>query len=63
MYIINCHGGIVWRCRCGSERCRGVIPSSFFDLPTEVQMEYLPLLDDWFVEEHKEKVARLRHVR
>jgi len=62
-YIINCHGGIVWRCRCGSERCRGVIPSSFFDLPTEVQLEYLPLLDDWFVEEHKEKVARLQHVR
>jgi len=59
-YIINCHGGIVWRCNCGSEQCRLVIPSSFFELPAELQLKYLPLLDDWFVEEHKEEVARLR---
>ena len=55
-YIINCHGGIVWQCDCQSPRCRKTIVSSFFDLPMETQLDYLPLLDDWFIEEHREKV-------
>lgn len=59
-YIIDCHGGIVWRCACGSPRCRGTIVSSFFELPVESQLEYLPLLNEWFVEEHREKVEALR---
>lgn len=59
-YIINCHGGIVWECSCGSASCRGTIPSSFFELPLEKQLEYLPLLDGWFVEEHRDKLAALR---
>lgn len=54
-YIIDCHGGIVWQCDCGSPRCRKTIVSSFFDLPLEKQLEYLPLLSDWFIEEHREK--------
>ena len=61
-YIINCHGGTVWQCKCGSPRCRGTIVSSFFELPLGWQKEYLPLLDDWFVEEHREWVAALRQV-
>lgn len=48
-YIINCHGGEVWQCSCGSPRCRGTIVSSFFDLPVEWQQEYAPLLEEWFV--------------
>jgi hypothetical protein len=59
-YIINCHGGVVWACRCGSEHCRGTIAASFFDLPVAAQREYLPLLDDWFVQEHAARVAALR---
>lgn len=59
-YIINCHAGAVWGCNCGSPRCRGTIVSSFFELPLEWQMEYLPLLDDWFVDEHRQKVAAIR---
>lgn len=59
-YIIDCHGGIVWQCNCGSPRCRGTIVSSFFQLPVELQLEYLPLLNEWFVEEHREKVEALR---
>ena len=59
-YIIDCHGGIVWQCSCGSPRCRGAIVSSFFELPAEAQLEYLPLLNEWFVEEHREKVEALR---
>lgn len=59
-YIIDCHGGIVWQCGCGSPRCRGTIVSSFFELPLELQLEYLPLLNEWFVEDHREKVEALR---
>jgi hypothetical protein len=59
-YIIDCHGGIVWQCSCGSGRCRGTIVSSFFELPVELQLEYLPLLNPWFVDEHRSKVDALR---
>jgi hypothetical protein len=58
-YIIDCHGGIVWQCSCGSSRCRGTIVSSFFELPVEWQLEYLPLLNEWFIEEHREEVEAL----
>jgi SET domain-containing protein len=61
-YIIDCHGGIVWNCNCGSPRCRRVVPSSFFELPVETQLEYLPLLNDWFVAEHLEEVLALRRL-
>lgn len=59
-YIIDCHGGIVWQCNCGSVNCRKTIVSSFFELPLEKQIEYLPLLNPWFIEEHKEKIEKLR---
>ena len=59
-YIIDCHGGAVWTCACGSARCRGVVPSSFFELPLEQQREYLPLLSPWFIAEHEDEVERLR---
>src|SRR5918998_6842516 len=61
-YIIDCHGGIVWRCNCRSPRCRRVVPSSFFELPVETQLEYLPLLNEWFVAEHREEVEALRRL-
>jgi hypothetical protein len=59
-YIVNCDGGDVWQCHCGSERCRKIIVSSFFDLPMDWQEEYLPLLEEWFVEEHREEVRSIR---
>ena len=59
-YIIDCDGGLVWQCDCGSTRCRGEIVSSFFELPLELQLEYLPLLNEWFVAEHRAKVEALR---
>jgi hypothetical protein len=34
--------------------------SSFFELPTEWQAEYLPLLNEWFVAEHRARVEALR---
>jgi len=59
-YIINSHGGDVWACRCGSARCRGTIVSSYFELPASLQAENLPLLDDWFIAEHQQRIALLR---
>jgi SET domain-containing protein len=58
-YIIDCHDGIVWQCNCGSSRCRGTIVSSFFELPLALQLEYLPLLNEWFIDEHRDKIEAL----
>jgi uncharacterized protein len=58
-YIIDCHGGEVWECTCGSSKCRGTIVSSFIELPIELQLEYLPFLNPWFIEEHREKIDEL----
>lgn len=57
-YLVNTHGGSSWSCRCGSRRCRGRLETSFFELPPEFQREYLPLLEEWFVEEHREEVRQ-----
>ena len=59
-YIIDCHGGIVWQCSCGAVRCRGTIVSSFFELSVEQQKEYLPLLSEWFIREHRGEIEALR---
>ena len=59
-YIIDCDGGDIWKCRCGSPRCRGTIVASFFDLPLEWQREYLPLLNPWFVKEHGARIQQLK---
>ncbi len=56
-YVINCHGGEAWECRCGAANCRHVIPGSFFDLSAAEQWRLWPLLDRWFVDEH---LAELR---
>ena len=58
-YLINCHGGVVWQCRCGTRRCRGTIPASFFDLPAGEQRRLRGLLDGWFVAEHADRLRAL----
>jgi hypothetical protein len=35
------------------------MPRSFFDLPKAIQIEYLPLLAEWFVSRHSERVREL----
>jgi len=58
-YAIN--GDYEWgvACKCGSLNCRGVINPDFWKLPQKRQKEYLPYLDDWFIEKHKDKVQSL----
>ncbi|HEY4474040.1 MAG TPA: SET domain-containing protein-lysine N-methyltransferase [Candidatus Paceibacterota bacterium] len=59
-YAIN--GDYSWgaECRCGSKRCRKIVNPNFWELPVERQREYLPYLDDWFVEKYKNKVEALK---
>jgi hypothetical protein len=59
-YNINITGGTAWTCYCGAVRCRGTTVGDFFRLPTEIQREYRPLLADWFVRCHAERLAELR---
>jgi len=59
-YCMNGIGDTVWECACGSEQCRRTIHSDFFHLPLEKQIEYLPLLMDWFIDERREPIEALR---
>jgi hypothetical protein len=59
-YCINGFGNVVWQCNCGSPRCRRNIHSDFFHLPFKLQVEYLPLLDDWYIRQYRDKVEALR---
>ncbi len=59
-YSVNGYGDVVWHCACGDPRCRRLIHAGFFQLPLELQREYLPLLDDWFRDEYSQEVAKLK---
>jgi len=58
-YNINITEGDAWPCRCGAARCRGATTGDFFLLPEAIQREYRPLLADWFVRAHEERLRRL----
>ncbi len=59
-YAIN--GDYEWgvTCRCGSKNCRGVINPNFWELPKQRQLEYLPYLDNGFIEKYKDRVEALK---
>ena len=59
-YNVNLAGGDSWPCRCGAARCRGETLGSYFRLPPEIQIEYLPLLADWFIARHRSRIAAIR---
>jgi len=58
-YNINITGGTAWPCHCGAARCRGMTTGDFFQLPPHIQREYRPLLADWFVRAHGDRLAEL----
>jgi len=62
-YSINGYNEGTFKCHCGSAKCRLVYQGNFFKLPKSLQKKYLPYLDDWFVEQFKEKIDRLRRRR
>ncbi|HLG11181.1 MAG TPA: SET domain-containing protein-lysine N-methyltransferase [Dehalococcoidia bacterium] len=58
-YCIDLSAGEAWSCACGSERCLGMIPGDFFDLPLSLQIELQPLLSEWFIAEHVDQLEAL----
>jgi SET domain-containing protein len=58
-YNINIADGTAWPCKCAAARCRGEVAGDFFHLPMQWQREYRPLLAEWFVRRHRERVAEL----
>jgi SET domain-containing protein len=58
-YNINNPGGTAWPCHCGAARCKGTVVADFFLLPLDMQREYRPLLADWFVRAHRDRLRAL----
>jgi len=58
-YNINITGGTQWPCRCGAARCDGTTVGDFFRLPLALQLEYRPLLAEWFVRAHRDRLEAL----
>ncbi len=58
-YNINITGGTSWPCHCGAARCLGQVVGDFFRLPVSMQREYRPLLADWFVRRHRQRLTAL----
>jgi hypothetical protein len=58
-YNVNIVDGTAWPCRCGTGRCRGEVAGDFFRLPRQWQREYRPLLAEWFVRRHRDRLAEL----
>jgi len=60
-YTINGDNEGTFPCHCGTKRCRKIYTGNYFKLPTELQIEYLPYLEDWFIRKHKDKIDELKH--
>ena len=58
-YAIGLVGGDWLDCRCGTAQCRGRHRSDFFALPREKQLEYLPYLDQLFIQIHQDRIRDL----
>jgi len=58
-YNINIANGTAWPCRCAAVRCLGEVVGDFFRLPRQWQREYRPLLAEWFVRRHRERIEAL----
>ncbi len=59
-YAINGDNAGTFDCKCNAKSCRRVYTGSFFKLPIELQLKYLPYLDDWFIQEHLDQINKLR---
>lgn len=57
-YNINTCGGSSRPCHCGATRCRGETIGDYFALPEDIQLEYRPLLADWFVKRYRGRLDR-----
>lgn len=62
-YNVNITNGSTWPCQCGAMRCNGIVAGDFFELPLDRQREYRPLLADWFIRQHGDRVVALDSLR
>ncbi len=59
-YAMNGDNEGTFECKCGTSNCRRIYNGNFFKLPVVTQKRYLPYLEDWFVQEHVERIKQLR---
>lgn len=59
-YAINGYYNSDIPCHCGGKNCRGTISPNFFKLSRERQLEYLPYLDEWFVNKFKKELSLIK---
>lgn len=58
-YSMNGYNEGTFECLCGSKNCRKIYQGNFFRLPKDIQIKYLPYLEDWFKKEHKKEIDLL----
>ena len=58
-YRINNRAAVTWACACGREQCPGTVHADFFELPRWQQLEYVPLLESWFIDANEELLTEL----
>jgi uncharacterized protein len=46
-------------CNCESANCRKIIRGNYFTLPKDIQVNYLPLLDEPFRRRFKDRIAKI----
>jgi hypothetical protein len=59
-YAINGSNDGTFKCNCGSKNCRKIYQGNFFKLPRDLQLKYLPYLDDWFIKEHQQEINLIK---
>ena len=58
-YSMNDYSEGTFKCHCGAENCRKIYQGNFFKLPREIQTKYLPYLEAWFKNEHRDEIDLL----
>ena len=61
-YAVNGNNDGTFKCKCGSNNCRVIYQGNFFKLQREIQLKYLPYLEDWFIQEHKKEIKTLKSI-
>lgn len=59
-YTINGYNEGTFECHCRSPLCRKIYQGNFFKLPKTIQLKYLPYLDDWFIQQFKKEINKLK---
>jgi|SRR3989344_6679507 len=60
-YAVNGYYDSAMKCNCGSTNCRRILNCNFFKLPKQIQMKYMPYLDQWFIERFEKELEEIRN--